>query len=173
MTGAELLEAILAREEIPGALEIPVGVGPQSRAAPFQRALLGGLVGASAGFFLGALIPGMIVYTLGAGGAIGAAFPSVGRRLWERRPGRKRVLALTPDGCVVGFAFGVRAFTWSELSAFALVDAPLQGQTHPRVPHLEVRGEDGTPLGRIAASWFDGPMPVILATAEAYRLRAR
>ena len=42
----------------------------------------------------------------------------------RRRKHRPRVLLLSPDGCVVGFTTGIRAFSWNEVARFEEGMAP-------------------------------------------------
>jgi len=78
----------------------------------------------------------------------------------------------------------VRAFGWSEIERFGETAAALPGRLRPLYPHLEVTLRAAQPLGedqktsdarqsrgRLAAAWFDAPLPLIIRVAEAYRVR--
>lgn len=170
MPPATLLQRALNREELPGALEVPVAEGPglwQRRiAASMGTGTLGGVT------MLAIAAAAHLPPLMGAVGLItGALLPTGLAALNRRRKTRPRVLLLSPDGCVVGFPTGVRAFAWSEVGRFDEGRAPLPGTRRPKRPCLRVYTQDDQLAGTIDASWFDGPIGLIVAVAEAYRTR--
>ncbi|MBX3246294.1 MAG: hypothetical protein KF901_03850 [Myxococcales bacterium] len=116
---ATLLERVIARQAVPGALEVPVGAGPRAPATvAFERVAVGA-AGALSGLYLGVLAGAPLLASVVAGTALGAITPRV---LAARRARRRdaRVLVLAPDGCVVGLPTGPQAFAWSRIDAFAI-----------------------------------------------------
>jgi hypothetical protein len=82
------------------------------------------------------------------------------------------VLALAPDGLVIGLPNGVRAYPWTAIGRF-LVEVRrvfVRGRAR-NDPHLVVHGEDGRLIGALHGEWFDRPLELIIAVAEAYRSR--
>jgi len=182
---SELLARVLSHDDLPGALEVPVGHGP---GAGFNR-LLASAATATAGSATAlvaglALAPSLTGVLGGVGMLLGAAAPAGWHQLQRRMRRKPRVLVLAPDGCVIGFPSGVRAFAWDEVEGFGEAEAALPGRVRPLYPHLEVTLRAAQPLGsdpaqpharsargRLAAAWFDAPLPLIIRVAEAYRIR--
>ncbi len=172
LSAQQLLERVLAREELPGALDVPVGAGPGRGFDRFLSSAVAGAAGTTTAFFGGAVLaPPLAPVLAGVGLAVGAATPFAWRALQRRARQKPRVLVLAPDGCVVGFPTGVRAFVWRDIDRFQATEAPLPGRRRPIFPQLEIVLRDDLGKGRIAASWFDAPLPLIITVAEAYRLR--
>lgn len=182
---SELLARVLEHDDVPGALEVPVGHGPGAGFNRFLASAASATAGTATAFVAGlTLAPSFTAVIAGTGLLLGAASPT-GWHLLQRRMRRKpRVLVLAPDGCIIGFPSGVRAFGWSEIEGFGETEAPLPGRFRPLYPHLEVTlraaewlGDDPTKpatqktRGRLAAAWFDAPLPLIIRVAEAYRVR--
>ncbi len=165
----ELLARLRARVEVPGAVEVPIGPGPEGRKSQ-RLELLGktaGIVGAT-GYF-GVMVSIEVGAAIGAGLLLCAGAVALFDRL-RPRYAPPRVLALAPDGCVIGLPGGARAFGWSEIAAFEASDYVFDFERAAQ-PCLVVRGSDREPLGRIDADWFTRPLPLIVAVAEAYRAR--
>ena len=171
---AQLRADVLARREIPGSLEVPVGPGPLTERRLFKRSVGGALAGA-----LGGVMIHPDPFTIVAVAFLGGALPTLlGRR--ARRPrlrltGRPkhRVLVLTPEGAVVGLPDGVRAFSWTELQRFerGRYEFRAFGDVREERDCLAVVERSGRVIGRIDAAWFDAPLDLIVAVAEAYRER--
>lgn len=176
MDSETLLSRVLARDAVRGALEVPVGHGFLDTRSQARR-IVDGVIGVGGGgwgggyfsalmgaIFTGELgLPPEVIAVVAALGGIGGA--ALGGVLGYRRmrTGRKgRVLVLAPDGCVVGFPGGPRAFAWSDLEGFS-IDEDSDGE------HLVFSRADGEELGRIHALWFGAPLELILAVSEAYR----
>lgn len=162
----QLLASVLAREDVPGALEIPVGAGPGGWWRRGVDLLASGSAGGLLGLYGGALTGSamLAVVIAGAGAAVGAAVPMAFARNWRSlrsRSKRPRVLVLAPDGCVVGLPTGPEAFAWSDLGGF-------QEALDGKVRRLEIRRRDGSIAGSIDASWFGAPLELITAVAQAY-----
>ncbi len=157
----EVLTQVLARRELPGAVEIPAATPSVMRSS-----LIGAAVGAAAlGLYglafgpVGLLVAGG-VGALGGGGVVGGV-----ELLRKKTTGR--VLVLTPDAFVGGLdGQSVRAVDWSRVSRFT------EGFTDHGAPALEVFGVDSTRLARTEARFFGASLDVIVAVAEAYRRRA-
>ncbi|MEM1416193.1 MAG: hypothetical protein AAGH15_14900 [Myxococcota bacterium] len=170
-----LMDRILKRQEVPGALEVPVGVGPGGWWRRSLDLLAGGSAGGLFGLYAG-MLTGSGLMALGvaaAGAAAGASVPLAASNGlgFKRRNKRPRVLVLAPDGCVVGLPSGPRAYDWPSIGAFRAGEHVLPGRA-PRAC-LEVELEGGAIAGRIDAAWFGDPLPLIVSVAEAYRLRQR
>lgn len=178
---------MLSHDDVPGALEVPVGHGPGAGFNRFLAAAASGTAGGATGLVAAlTVMPSMAGALAGVGLALGAATPA-GWNVLQRRMRRKpRVLVLAPDGCVIGFPGGVRAYGWHEIDGFGETHAALPGRLRPLYPHLEVTlreadpatstAEGVTPIkarrkGRLAAAWFGAPLPLIIRVAEAYRVR--
>ena len=172
-----LLKRVLARGEVPGALEVPVAAGPGGW---WRRSLdlvaagsAGGLAGLYAGAFTGSAL--LAIGVALAGATVGAAVPVFLTSKWRAtrsRHRRPRVLVLAPDGCVVGLPTGPEAFGWGDLARFGVGEAPPPGKpSAPPRPCLEVVRADGSVAGRIDAAWFAEPLSLIASVAEAYRAR--
>lgn len=165
----ELFEAILQRQEVPGAMEIPVGAGPGGIAERFLEMATGGVVGGIAGLITGGILFTSIAGPIaGVGAAAGAIAPTFFSKRWagsrhKRQPAR--VLVLAPDGCVVGLPSGPAAFSWNQVSGFAVARSARGRQ------QLELNSSTGELLGAIDSAWFGAPLPRIVAIAEAYRSR--
>ncbi|MCC7534885.1 MAG: hypothetical protein IT379_01660 [Deltaproteobacteria bacterium] len=180
---SELVRRVVAHEPIPGAVEVPVGRGPTDEG--HARLDIGAALGTVGGGVGGALAgSAWLATSLGPMGILVAATVGAAvvggvvtyRDRWRRgalagRTTRPRVLVLAPDGCVVGFPDRVRGFSWDEVTRF------VAGTYQPFVDAesrqcLEVRVADDAVAGRIDATWFDGPLELIVGIAEAYRRRA-
>lgn len=172
-----LLRLVLAREEVPGALEVPVGAGPGGW---WRRALElagGGSAGGLAGLYAGTLAGSGLIAGVGAvlGAVTGAAAPVLVGPNWRSvrdRRKRPRVLVLAPDGCVVGLPTGPAVFDWRSLRGFgAGEEMSLRDPEAAGRPCLEIVRADGSVAARIDAAWFTQPLPLIVGVAEAYRRR--
>ena len=167
----QLMQRVLAREDVPGALEIPVGAGPGGWWRRGIDLLAAGSAGGLLGLYGGALTGSALlaVAIAGAGAAVGATLPVAFARNWRsiaRRSKRPRVLVLAPDGCVVGLPTGPEAFSWAEIGEFQHA-----GEGSSR--RLEVRRRSGEVAGSIDGSWFGAPLELITAVAQAYLGRHR
>ena len=182
---SDLLARVLEHDDVPGALEVPVGHGPGAGFNRFLASAASATAGTATALVAGlTLAPSFTAIIAGTGLLLGAATPA-GWHLLQRRMRRKpRVLVLAPDGCIIGFPSGVRAFGWGEIEGFGETEAALPGRFRPLYPHLEVTLRAAEPLGenpekptarqsrgRLAAAWFDAPLPLIIRVAEAYRVR--
>ncbi|MCC7537233.1 MAG: hypothetical protein IT379_13505 [Deltaproteobacteria bacterium] len=170
----ELVRRVMARKEVPGAVEIPVGspgagklrfgtVGLAAAGSGGMAAYMAGLIAAPALAGPSALV------ALGVVGALtlGATYAGATLALFGGMPSRKsrrkqRVLVLAPDGCVCGFYEGVRAMGWDQVASFQIGE--LRGQ-----PCLAVMGHRPQDVGRVEGHWFSQPLELIVAVAEAYR----
>ncbi|MFK8001787.1 MAG: hypothetical protein AB8H86_19485 [Polyangiales bacterium] len=163
---AELETKVLGGEHVPGALEVPIGPGPGRMARMAQRVTIAG-----AGATLVGLVGGVAVGAIAALGAlgVGVALPHIRRRRNKRG---RRVLVLTPHGCVVGLPTGAWAFGYDEIGAFELVERnPRAMNTSGRGASLKISQAGGGTIGVLDGRWFGAPLPLIVAVAEAYRLR--
>ncbi|MEO0323442.1 MAG: hypothetical protein AAF447_10830 [Myxococcota bacterium] len=171
-----LMDRVLARTEVPGALEVPVGAGPGGWWRRSLDLIAGGSAGGLFGLYAG-MLTGAGAVALGvaaaAGAAAGATLPVAASKSFgfRRRSRRPRVLVLAPDGCVVGLPTGPRAYGWGQIGAFRAGEHQLPG-LRPRLC-LEVELASGQVAGRIDASWFGDPLELIVSVAEAYRKRQR
>ncbi|MCC7540285.1 MAG: hypothetical protein IT379_28965 [Deltaproteobacteria bacterium] len=178
MTADELYARLLAEQAVPGAVEVPIGRGPFERESTWMKGvwaivasggglLMGGYAGAIAGaIFIEALGSAAAIGGLASGAAVGA----IGAAALVLKPAKGatgRVLALAPDGCVIGFRERVRALPWSDIMRFQDGYIPETGR-----PALVVVGSHGDVLGRVDEAWFSKPIELIVAVAEAYRKRA-
>lgn len=162
----ELETKVLRGEHVPGALEVPIGPGPQRLSRMMQRVTIAG-----AGATLVGLVGGVAVGAIAALGAlgVGVAVPHVRRRRNKRG---RRVLVLTPHGCVVGLPTGARAFGYDEIGAFELVERnPRAMNASSRGASLKISQAGGGTIGVLDGRWFGAPLPLIVAVAEAYRRR--
>lgn len=167
-----LMERVLARHEVPGALEVPVGVGPGGIWRRGIDLMAAGSAGGLAGLYLGTMVASgpVIAVAVAAGALFGAATPVATSANWRsvRNPRSKpRVLVLAPDGCVVGLPTGPTAYAWPDVDSFR---ESTSTQTNGR-NCLEITTATGVVTGRIDAAWFGAPLPLIVAVAEAYRKR--
>jgi hypothetical protein len=87
------------------------------------------------------------------------------------KKGSGRVLALAPDGVVIGLPHGVRAYAWTAIGAFRDEERDLSDGSGRSFPHLIVVGSDGAEIGAIHEAWFDRPLALIVEVAESYRAR--
>lgn len=167
MPRAELEAKILRGEHVPGALEVPIGPGPGRLSRVVQRVTVVGvgaaIIGIAGGVAAGALT------ALGALG-VGVAVPHIRRR--QNKRGR-RVLVLTPHGCVVGLPSGPSAFGYDEIAPFEMVrrNTLAMSVTDSRRASLKITRADGKTIGVLDGRWFGAPLPLIVAVAEAYRIR--
>lgn len=156
-----LLAAVVARQELAGAVEIPARVAPPPR--PRYEALWA-LGGGGAGLIAAVALIVVLeiryiqspVTWLGitAGVIAGVLF---GRAI--HRPPRGRVMVLAPDGIVASLEGQVRAMSWDQVAA-----------VEERAGAVCVTGVDGTTRG-LDTKWIDAPIPLLVAIAEAYRVR--
>jgi len=172
LTPPELFEHVMARTPLVGALEIQRAGGPQRLISRIMNGVAGAMVGGATGAVLTTIIfdgpswtPAVAVVT-----ALGGAAITQRQRRHRIRKSHARVLVLTPDGCVVGFPEGPRAFAWTALGPFRI------GESDPkRRPHsndgLRVVDAQGRALGHIDRAWFRGRLELIVAVANAYRTR--
>lgn len=157
----EVLTAVLAREPLPGAVEIPPAMPGVLRSGAIGATVGGGTLG-----FYGMLFGPTGMLAAAGVGVIGGGLLMGGIELGRKRMA-KRVLVLTPDGFVGGFdGENVRAIPWDRIGRFAAGVDP-QG-----VDALEVLDADERPVARVTARYFGMPLDVIVAVAEAYRRRA-
>ena len=163
----ELEMKVLQGEHIPGALEVPIGPGPGRLARVAQGATMAG-----AGATILGLMGGVAVGAIAALGALGVTIvlPHVRRR--GSKHGR-RVLVLTPHGCVIGLPTGARAFGYDELGAFELVGRGTHSRKATDLDRasLKILDASGGTLGVLDGRWFGAPLPLIVAVAESYRRR--
>lgn len=176
LDASTLMERVLARDEVPGALEVPVGAGPGGWWRRFLDVFAAGSAGGLAGLYAGAFSgsPLVALAVAAAGATVGASVPVALSSSFEsvrRRRRRPRVLVLAPDGCVVGLPSGPRAFAWDEVARFAAEETPPPGRLAPLRPCLALHLVSGETAGAIDAAWFAEPLPLIVAVAEAYRTR--
>ena len=157
----EVLTQVLAKNDLPGAVEIPAATP-----SVWKSALLGASVGgASLGLYGLAFGPwGLLAAaTLGAVGGGGL----LGTVEVVRKRSVGRVLVLTPDAFVGGLdGHSVRSIPWTRVHRFA------DGVTEQGEDALEVFGHDKSLIAQVAARYFGAPLDVIVAVAEAYRERA-
>lgn len=171
MEADELFKMVMQREAIAESLEIGRGPGPRRRLSRLADAIAGAAAGGMAGFMLTVFLHQLAWLPWAAGGLalLGGGFTQLSRTP-RVKGGPARVLVMTPDGCVVGFPEGPRAFAWSDLGPFTI------GASDPaRRPRskdgLDVVDAQGKALGHIDRAWFRGRLEVIVALANAYRMR--
>ncbi len=173
---AELERRVLAREGVPGAVEIPPRVLLDSQnKLPYWAKIMpgfGGLVGGAV-VGIGALALGMAAHlpdlaaVLFYGGGLGGGITgvTVGKKLQHNQLARPenipRILVMAPDGCVIGFETGRRALAWSDIDRFVVE----QFGDHS---YLSVYDHEQN-LGRIQEGWFGKPLQLIVGVANAYR----
>ncbi|MCA9612502.1 MAG: hypothetical protein H6721_20355 [Sandaracinus sp.] len=172
---ATLMQRVLAREEVPGALEVPVGAGPGGWWRRFLDVFAAGSAGGLAGLYAGAFSgnPMIALGVAAAGATVGASVPVALSSSFESlraRRRRPRVLVLAPDGCVVGLTSGPAVFAWGDIARFAVEDHAPEGRASPLRACLAVRKANGE-VASLDGAWFAEPLPLIVAVAEAYRLR--
>lgn len=156
-----ILTRVLAREPLPGAVEIPAAGHSVGRSALAGAFLGGGFLGLY-GLAFGApgLVAGAALGMLGGAGVLGGI-----ERVRNRSTGR--VLVLAPDGFVGGLdGQSVQAVSWSRVGRF------VDGMDDFGQSALEVYAPTGELLARVGARFFGQPLDVIVAVAEAYRRRA-
>lgn len=187
----ELERRIRAREEIPGAVEVPTRL----QIVPWSAAKAG--VALATLFVGGFLIPFGLVFVVALaatprggdpgplltcffyaaflGGIVGSVL--VMKRIWKRMDARAladtpkpRMLVMTPDGCMLALEGGARAFSWAEVGSFEWSGDPSTQEKAGR-SWLVVDAPDGSALGAIDGAWFGAPLPLIVAVANAYRAR--
>ena len=172
-----LMQRVLARGDLPGALEVPVGAGPGGWWRRSLDLFAAGSAGGLAGLYAGALTgnPALAVGAAAAGVIFGASVPVAMASNWRSvrlRARKPRVLVLAPDGCVVGLPQGPRAFSWPDVAAFSESKHQPPGRENaPPRRCLQLTLADGNIAGRIDAAWFAEPLELIVAVAEAYRKR--
>ena len=184
MTPADLLARLKANDAVPGTVEVPAGAGPWSVGFGgwWSRARAYGIGGGAGGFMGGQIGVSIgVAVAAGAGAAIGLATGAVlgagmgaGAAWWLGRRGTAartaRVLALAPEGCIVGLPDGVAVFGWDELAPITIATRSIRyhGAAHDDA-HLVYRTKEGNDLGAIHYSWFAQPLELIVQVAEAYR----
>lgn len=148
-----LLQLAIARQPIPGLVEIPF----RSSLAPLWigGALFTYLLAAS--FLRWAAV--LVLLALGLLFLLTGAREALVRRRWFSS-NKKRVLVLCPDGCVVGVRGGPKAFSWSEIGKFELENNA-----------IVLRDRNGGQLVALQASYFGAPLSLVCAVAESYRER--
>jgi hypothetical protein len=168
---AELLARVKAREQIPGAVEVPVPSSDSLRHRTLEPLVGGAGAGTTALAvhpLLAELVGAQYVTMAAAGVALGTGLAIVTWRALRRPAPRPRVLVLCPDGCVVGFQDGVRALPWS---AIERVESGI-GAGPDAGPALVFRGVGHrAPLGFVEARWMDAPLQLVVSVAETYRAR--
>lgn len=172
-----LMQRVLQRGDVPGALEVPVGAGPGGWWRRSLDLFAAGSAGGLAGLYAGALTgnPALAIGAATAGVVVGASVPVAMASNWRSvrlRARKPRVLVLAPDGCVVGLPQGPRAFSWPDIAAFqeSTHQPPGREKSAPR-RCLQLVLANGMVAGRIDAAWFAEPLELIVAVAEAYRKR--
>lgn len=172
-----LMQRVLERGDLPGALEVPVGAGPGGWWRRSLDLFAAGSAGGLAGLYAGALtgIPLVAVGAAAAGVVVGASVPVALASNWRSirlRSRKPRVLVLAPDGCVVGLPQGPRAFNWPSVGEFRESNHQPPGRENsPPRRCLQLVLADGLVAGKIDAAWFAEPLELIVAVAEAYRKR--
>ena len=157
----EVVADVRRHRPVPGALEIPVQL-----ASTAGSALVGGVLGLLGGYHLGVFDPRMLLATLPLGVATGA----LGLPLFLRSKARARgrILVLTPQGYVgaLDSGAGVGGVPWQEVGAFRV------GQMPSGAPCLDILRPDGTVRVQLYHRIFAVPLELVVAIAEAYRVRA-
>lgn len=147
-----LLERVIAREPIPGLLEIPY----RASLAPMW------IGGAILVYFLAVTFlhwAALVLVILALMFVVSGVRDALLRRRWFKS-NKKRVLVLCPDGCVVGIRGGPRAFSWSEIGKFEFVRNA-----------IVLRDRTGAQLVALQAAYFGAPLSLVCAVAESYRKR--
>ena len=158
----ETLRRVLANADIPGAVEVPIGI-PRPR--PWSHVLGGSVVGVLFGVqFLSSGLAVAGAVALGAATAVIGGFHWGAVRSYRRRP---RVLVMTPDAFVAGLdGRTVRALPWEgigEIRIGAIGDAPA----------IEVIDPEGRPIARVEGRFFGVDPSVVVGIARAYGDRLR
>lgn len=157
----QVLGSVLAREPLPGAVEIPAATPGIARSTVMGAAVGGGTLA-----FYGVLFGPLGMVAAAGVGALGGGLLMGGIELARKRAAG-RVLVLTPDAFVGGLdGQDVRAVPWFRVGRFAA------GFDAVGADALEVLAPDQQVLARVAARFFGKPLDVIVAVAEAYRQRA-
>lgn len=157
----QVLTAVLGRQPLPGAVEIPPAMPGVMKSGAIGATVGGGTLG-----FYGMLFGPTGMLAAAGVGAVGGGLLMGGIELARRRAA-KRVLVLTPDGFVGGLdGNDVRAIPWDRIGRFAAGVDPLGNDA------LEVLDVDDRRLARVIARYFGSPLDVIVSVAEAYRRRA-
>jgi hypothetical protein len=175
-----LYKRLVGNDLVPGTVEVPIGYGPGGRKHVLVKAFEGAL-GFGGGAFGGAYAGAILTALLSAPAApvvLGSAALAAGAGLattlymGRDRKARGRVLALAPDGVVIGLPTGVRAYGWSAIRRFGVEprEVFVKGRRQ-KDPHLVVTGADGRLVGALHRDWFDRPLALIVSVAEAYRTR--
>jgi hypothetical protein len=175
----ELFDRLIAKDPVPGTVEVPVGYGPGGRTRLGTRIgqTIAGLgMGAFGGAYAGAILQAIFVthpaIAFFAGVATSSAAGGAGMLYLVRdKKGQGRVLALAPDGVVIGLPRGVRAYGWKAIGGFRGEERVLSDGSGRSFPHLVVTAHDGREIGAVHEAWFDRPLALIVAVAEAYRSR--
>jgi hypothetical protein len=133
-------------------------------------------MGAFGGAYAGAILQAIFVtnpaLAFAAGVVVSSAAGGAGMLYLVRdKKGKGRVLALAPDGVVIGLPSGVRAYAWTAIGAFRGEERVLADGSGRSFPHLVVMGHDGREIGAIHEAWFDRPLTLMIEVAESYRAR--
>jgi hypothetical protein len=164
----EVLRRVIAREPLPGSIEI---LSPPNRAtagAAQMAAICGVVVAGSIATSAGAdsSLPFVLILSLAAFLFIAApvALLHLSVRLY-RAWTRPRILVLTPDGFVARFDGGSpRAIAWRDVKCFRA-----SGEGYRR--SLDVVSIDERVNASVPGRLFDVELDVVVALAEAYRKR--
>lgn len=158
----EVRRRVLLREDLPGAIEVPLGI-PKPKA--LHHALIGAVFGGGFGLQIGAEAESWPVAAVAALMTTAAFGGGMHFALWRRWSKRPRVLVMTPDAFVAGLDGGqVRAHPWSAIVGF-------RRGVHFGKDALAVIDGDGSLLARVEARLFGVPLDLLIALAEAYRER--
>lgn len=170
-----LTARVMARDDVPGAVEVPVKISGGSAVPPLW---LVGVAPVGAVASLAALVAYLLWPVVLAGGlrAMGAlaitsavvalvtfAVAMLARQRAIARQRHRlpaRVLVMCPDGFVIGTKRGVRSFRWSDVGG--LVE---------RLGVLAVLAPNGATIAEVEAKWFAEPLWLITKVATAYRER--
>ncbi len=175
----ELFDRLIAKDPVPGTVEVPVGYGPGGRTRLTTRigqTIAGMGMGALGGVYAGAILQAIFVAQPAVAFIVGMASTTTAGGagmlyLARDKKGQGRVLALAPDGMVIGLPQGVRAYGWQAIGGFRGEERVLPDGSGRSFPHLVVQGSDEREIGAIHEAWFDRPLDLIVAVAEAYRAR--
>lgn len=170
----ELLSRVIARDDVAGAVEVPV-----TFAAPVARheawfAMLGAAAGLGIGVMVwlaigveraGELASYPIIALAIAGLMLGV---KLSRAIGPGRVERPRVMVLAPDGIVASLDGKVRALRWDRIERIdRAVEADRAGDVEDRVRVITKKGK----THRIDVRWLDAPIELVVAVGEAYRKR--
>jgi hypothetical protein len=166
MQPEEILRRVIARDDVPGAIEVPFKT---PKKFPVVLEVIATVPTGLAAAVYGLVITDSYVFGAIAGGACVtfAAGLVAHQRYRAAKAKTRRVLVMTPDAYVGGLDGGqVRAISWDDIEGFR------RGKREGK-PALVVVGAHDKVLARVPAVYFDIDLDVLLALAEAYRERAR